>query len=87
MAVGVRTQDLRKIYTSAPPLAAGGFIARADAKGGKQPKAQIAALDGLSLQVRTAPANPPRSEFSLLAFGRPAGRRGLAIMTFGRNRQ
>jgi len=53
MAVGVRTQDLRKIYSSAPPLgAAGGFIARADAKGGKQPKAQIAALDGLSLQVK-----------------------------------
>jgi ABC-2 type transport system ATP-binding protein len=51
MAVGVRTQELRKIYTSAPPLAAGGLIARADAKGGKQPKAQIAALDGLSLQV------------------------------------
>jgi ABC-2 type transport system ATP-binding protein len=54
MAVGVRTQDLRKVYNSAPPLgAAGGFVARADAKGSKQPaKAQIAALDGLSLEVR-----------------------------------
>jgi ABC-2 type transport system ATP-binding protein len=57
MAVGVRTQDLRKVYHSAPPLGAGGgFIARADAKGAKpskaQPKAQIAALDGLSLEVR-----------------------------------
>src|ERR1700728_2788162 len=53
MAVGVRTQDLRKVYNSAPPLgAAGGFIARADAKGGKQPKTQIPALDGLSLEVR-----------------------------------
>ena len=52
MAVAVRTQDLRKVYTSAPPLgAAGGFIARAEAKGSKQPKAQIAALDGLSLQI------------------------------------
>jgi len=52
MAVTVRTQDLRKVYTSAPPLgAAGGFIARTDAKGAKQPKTQIAALDGLSLQV------------------------------------
>jgi len=52
MAVGVRTQDLHKTYTSAPPLgAAGGFIARADAKGGKQPKNQIPALDGLSLEV------------------------------------
>src|SRR6266536_5862265 len=52
MAVGVRTQDLRKIYSSAPPAAAGGgFIARADAKGGKQPKTQIPALDGLSLEI------------------------------------
>ena len=52
MAVGVRTQDLRKVYSSSPPLgAAGGFIARADAKGGTQPKAQIPALDGLSLEI------------------------------------
>jgi ABC-2 type transport system ATP-binding protein len=53
MAVGVRTQDLRKIYTSAPPLgAAGGFIARGNAKKSKQPKAQVTALDGLSLEVQ-----------------------------------
>jgi ABC-2 type transport system ATP-binding protein len=53
MAVGVRTQDLRKVYNSSPPLgAAGGFVARADAKGSKQPKAQIPALDGLSLEIR-----------------------------------
>jgi ABC-2 type transport system ATP-binding protein len=52
MAVGIRTQDLRKVYNSAPPLgAAGGFIARADAKESKQPKPQIAALDELSLEV------------------------------------
>ena len=52
MAVGVRTQDLRKVYSSSPPLgAAGGFIARSDAKGAKQPKTQIPALDGLSLEV------------------------------------
>src|SRR5271155_604529 len=52
MAVGVRTQDLRKVYSSSPPLgAAGGFVARADAKGGKQPKTQIPALDGLSLEI------------------------------------
>ncbi|MGA2857336.1 MAG: ATP-binding cassette domain-containing protein [Candidatus Sulfotelmatobacter sp.] len=52
MAVGVRTQDLRKIYNSAPPLgAAGGFIARADAKGTKQSKTQIPALNGLSLEI------------------------------------
>ena len=53
MAIGIRTHDLRKIYSSAPPLgAAGGFIARADAKGSKHPaKTQIPALDGLSLEV------------------------------------
>jgi ABC-2 type transport system ATP-binding protein len=52
MAVGVRTQDLRKVYNSAPPAGAGGgFIARGDAKGSKQPKAQIPALDGLSLEI------------------------------------
>src|SRR6202050_2956395 len=52
MAVGVRTQDLRKGYNSAPPLgAAGGFIARAGAKGGTHPKTQIPALDGRSLEV------------------------------------
>src|SRR5271170_185906 len=50
MAVGIRTQDLRKIYTSSPPLGAGGG-ARSDAKGGKQSKPQIPALDGLSLEV------------------------------------
>jgi ABC-2 type transport system ATP-binding protein len=53
MAVGIRTQDLCKTYSSAPPLgAAGGFVARADAKGAKQPKNQIPALDGLSLEVQ-----------------------------------
>ena len=52
MGVGIHTEDLRKIYTSAPPLgAAGGFLARGDARGGKQPKTQIKALDGLSLEV------------------------------------
>src|ERR1700741_3408576 len=55
MAVGIRTHDLRKVYHSAPPLgAAGGFISRADAKGGKQPKSEIPALDGLSLEVLPA---------------------------------
>jgi ABC-2 type transport system ATP-binding protein len=53
MGVGVRTQDLRKVYHSAPPLGAGGgFVMRADAKGAKQsPKGQIPALDGLSLEI------------------------------------
>src|ERR1700752_347603 len=53
MAVGIRTQDLRKMYNSAPPLGAGGgFVVRADAKGSKPPKNQSPALDGLSLEVQ-----------------------------------
>jgi ABC-2 type transport system ATP-binding protein len=54
MAVGVRTEDLRKVYNSAPPLAAStGFIARPPIKKDpKQPKPQITALNGLTLEVR-----------------------------------
>ena len=52
MAVGVRTQDLRKVYSSAPPLAATGIIARPAEKNSKQPKPQIKALDGLTLEVK-----------------------------------
>ncbi len=52
MAVGVRTQDLRKVYNSAPPLgAAGGFIARADAKGSKQPKRKSRRSTGFRWRV------------------------------------
>jgi ABC-2 type transport system ATP-binding protein len=53
MAVGIRTQELRKVYSSASPMGAGGgFVMRADAKGAKAaPKNQIPALDGLSLDV------------------------------------
>jgi ABC-2 type transport system ATP-binding protein len=53
MVVGIRTRDLRKIYTSAPPLAPGGGFAfiTARGKGNKPPKPQIVALDGLSLEV------------------------------------
>ena len=52
MGMGVRTQDLRKVFNSAPPLgAAGSFIVRGDAKGKKQPKTQIKALDGISLEI------------------------------------
>ncbi|HZU22110.1 MAG TPA: ATP-binding cassette domain-containing protein, partial [Terriglobales bacterium] len=55
--IGIRTRDLRKVYTSAPAFgAAGGFgarpAARPDAgKGKKQPKPQIVALDGLTLEI------------------------------------
>jgi ABC-2 type transport system ATP-binding protein len=52
MAVGVRTLDLRKVYSSAPPAAAAGLVIRPPVKDSKGPKPQIAALDGLSLEVR-----------------------------------
>jgi ABC-2 type transport system ATP-binding protein len=51
---GIRTQDLRKIYHSAPPVGAGtgGFSSGSGPRGkGKQPKPQIVALDGISLEV------------------------------------
>ncbi|MGA3087846.1 MAG: ATP-binding cassette domain-containing protein [Terriglobales bacterium] len=50
---GIRTRDLRKVYTSAPPLASGGGFAfnTTRAKTKKQPKPEIVALDGLSLDV------------------------------------
>ena len=51
MLAGIRTRDLRKVYTSAPPLAAGGgFVPRRKNK--NQPAREIVALDGLSLDVR-----------------------------------
>src|SRR6184192_4283642 len=55
MVAGIRTRDLRKVYNSAPPVAAGtgGFSFGAPKpKGkGKQPKPEIVALDGISLDV------------------------------------
>src|ERR1700720_1461913 len=53
MLAGIRTQDLRKVYTSAPPPApgAGGFGSASPRGKGKQPKPQIVALDGISLNV------------------------------------
>ncbi len=54
MLAGIRTRDLRKIYTSAPPLAAGGggfSFGAGPGRGKKQPKPQIVALDGISLEI------------------------------------
>ncbi len=53
MLAGIRTRDLRKIYTSPPPLASGGGFGfgAGRGKGNKQPKAEIVALDGLSLEI------------------------------------
>jgi ABC-2 type transport system ATP-binding protein len=61
MTVGIRTEDLRKIYNSPPPMAAGGIMMpRGGGKRAKQPKPQITALDGISLEVS------PREIFGLL---------------------
>jgi ABC-2 type transport system ATP-binding protein len=50
MPAGIRTQELRKVFTSPPPLAAGGF--GPIRKGKDQPAREIVALDGLSLNVQ-----------------------------------
>jgi len=55
MGVGVRTEGLRKVYTSPPPLAAGGgsFAPSLGKKGSKPKKAfQVVALDGVSLEIQ-----------------------------------
>ena len=52
--IGIRTHDLRKIYTSAPPFAAGAGGFGPPGPRGKQkkgPKPEIVALDGLSLDI------------------------------------
>src|SRR6185503_1984354 len=50
MLAGIRTNDLRKVYTSPPPLASGGFVfSSRRSKAKKQP--EIVALDGLSLEI------------------------------------
>jgi ABC-2 type transport system ATP-binding protein len=53
MLTGIRTRDLRKVYTSPPPLASGGGFGFTAARGkkNKQPKPEIVALNGLSLEV------------------------------------
>src|ERR1700736_297780 len=52
--IGIRTHDLRKTYHSAPPFGAGGAGFGPPPAGGKknkQPKPEIVALDGLSLDI------------------------------------
>src|SRR5215213_7178109 len=50
MLAGIRTSELRKVYSSpAPHAAGGGFAVRRKKK--KQPAREIVALDGLSLNV------------------------------------
>src|SRR5215472_5021207 len=53
MLARIRTVELRKVYTSLPPVAAGvgGFSFRAPGGKTKQAKPQITALDGISLEI------------------------------------
>jgi ABC-2 type transport system ATP-binding protein len=52
MLAGIRTRELRKVYTSPPPLAAGGgFGFGPRRKDKKSPSREVVALDGLSLDV------------------------------------
>jgi ABC-2 type transport system ATP-binding protein len=50
MLAGIRTRELRKVYTSPPPLAAGGGFGL-PRKNKNSPAREIVALDGLSLDV------------------------------------
>jgi ABC-2 type transport system ATP-binding protein len=52
MLAGIRTVDLRKVYSSPPPVASGGgFSFSAPKSKVKQPKPEIVALDGISLDI------------------------------------
>jgi len=55
MLAGIRTRELRKVYTSPPPVAAGvGGFSFGGSKGkgkSKQPKPEIVALAGISLDI------------------------------------
>ena len=53
MVAGIRTVDLRKVFTSAPPAGAtpGGFSFRAPKDKTKGPKPEIIALNGISLDI------------------------------------
>ena len=49
--VGIRMKDLRKVYTSPPPMAAAGMGSRFGGRKKKAPKPHIVALDGVSLEI------------------------------------
>jgi ABC-2 type transport system ATP-binding protein len=53
MAIGIRVVDLRKVYTSPPPMAATGSMFRGPRKKRKNAakKFEITALDGVSLEI------------------------------------
>ena len=54
MGVGIRTKELRKVYTSPPPMAAAGAAFGATYQRRKKtdpPKPKVVALDGISMEV------------------------------------
>ena len=51
MPAGIRTQELRKVFTSPPPLGAGGGFGGPRRRSKDQPAREVVALDGLSLDV------------------------------------
>ena len=52
MPAGIRTQELRKVFTTPPPLGAGGGFGGGPRRKSKdQPAREVVALDGLSLDV------------------------------------
>jgi ABC-2 type transport system ATP-binding protein len=55
MAARIRTNELRKVYNTAPPLAAGGggFAFAEKRSKGKQPKPEVVALNGISLDIHS----------------------------------
>jgi hypothetical protein len=78
MPAGIRTNELRKVYNTAPPLAAGGggFAFAEKRSKGKQPKPEVVALNGISLDI------PSGEIFCLLG---PNGAGKLVSTTFGKN--
>ena len=57
MQAGIRTEQLRKVYTTPPPVGGqtrGAFSGARRGKGGRKPAYEVAALDGVSLEVRPA---------------------------------
>ncbi len=56
MSIGLRTEELRKVYNSPPPLATQGrvfapFVGRGGVKRDRKKKTEVVALDGISIEV------------------------------------
>src|ERR1700721_1972431 len=77
MLAGIRTRDLRKVYNSPPPLSAGGGFSFSAGRGkkNKTPKAEIVALDGLSLDISSG------ESFGLLVPNRAGKSAPVGILT------